>query len=146
MKKKKNEKTDIKQEVEKITSDDKIIVENLDDKEKTKLIYSYSSEIQKLTNELKQKNNPINLLSENADNLISLIKNSADKWLEHKKTSIGFSINMALFAAIIIISIVGSAGWLTYVGKIDGSTFTFLLGLIVGYALTFLQNMINPPH
>lgn len=90
-----------------MTSENKIIVENLNEKEKTDLIYSYSSEIQKLNNELKQRNNPINLLSKNADNLISLIRNSADKWLEHKKTNIKFSISMAIFGGFIISLIVG---------------------------------------
>jgi hypothetical protein len=136
-----------KEQKEKSENEDKpIIVENLNEKEKTELIYNYSTQIQNLKLELKQKTNPINLLSENADNLISLIKNTADKWLEIKKTNIGFSVKMAFFASMIVLIIVGSAGWLTYVGKVDGSTFTFLLGLIVGYVLTFMQNLINPPQ
>ena len=51
---------------------------------------------------------------------------------------------MTLIAFAVIALIIGSAGLLTYLDKIDGSTFTFLLGLIVGYALTFIQGFIQP--
>ncbi|ASV29001.1 hypothetical protein [Maribacter cobaltidurans] len=120
-------------------------IENLSDIEKTKLIYDLRATVRNLENDLEYKNNPINLLSENAENMISLIKETAENWLAIKKTSLGFSLKMAIFAFLIVGLIVGSAAWLTFSGKIDGSTFTFLLGLIVGYALTFLQNLINPP-
>ena len=123
-----------------------VIVEKLSKKERANLIYQQANTIKYLENELRQRNNPIHVLSDNADNLISLIKSTADKWLEIKKTTLGFNTKMALFASLIILMIIGSAGWLTYEGKIDGSTFTFLLGLIVGYALTFIQNLINPPQ
>lgn len=123
-----------------------VIVEELSKKERANLIYQQANKIKYLENELKQRSNPIHVLSDNADNLISLIKSTADKWLEIKKTTLGFNTKMSLFASLIILMIVGSAGWLTYEGKIDGSTFTFLLGLIVGYALTFIQNLINPPQ
>lgn len=123
-----------------------INVEELDKKERGDLIYKQANYIQRLENEIQQRNNPIHILSDNADNLISLIKETADKWLQIRKTTLGFNTKMSFFASAIILIIVGSAGWLTYEGKIDGSTFTFLLGLIVGYALTFIQNLINPPH
>ncbi len=124
----------------------KINVDKLSDNEKTNLIYNYSTQIKQLENELESRNNPISLLSDNADNMISLIKETAENWLAIKKTNLGFSLKMAIFAFLTVGLIVGSAAWLTYIGKIDGSTFTFLLGLIVGYALTFLQNLISPPN
>ena len=51
---------------------------------------------------------------------------------------------MSFMAVLLVCVIIGSASWLTYIGKIDGSTFTFLLGLIVGYVLTFIKEGINP--
>lgn len=134
------------EKTEKVQEKKPVIVEELSKEERADFIYQQANRIQYLENELKQRSNPIHVLSDNADNLISLIKNTADKWLEIKKTTLGFNTKMSLFASLIILMIVGSAGWLTYEGKIDGSTFTFLLGLIVGYALTFIQNLINPPQ
>lgn len=136
------------EESEKLNKEQKkpVIIEELSKKERGDFIFKQANYIQKLESELKQRNNPIHILSDNADNLISLIKETADKWLQIRKTTLGFNTKMSLFASLIIIIIVGSAGWLTYEGKIDGSTFTFLLGLIVGYALTFIQNLINPPQ
>lgn len=55
-----------------------------------------------------------------------------------------FNIRMTSFAVIVIALIILSAGVLTFYDKIDGATFTFLLGLIVGYLLTFLKESINP--
>jgi len=50
---------------------------------------------------------------------------------------------MSLFAVLLVAFIVLVAGLLTWKGKIDGSTFTFLLGLIVGYVLTFVRDQIT---
>lgn len=47
-----------------------------------------------------------------------------------------FQKHMAWIALTVVVVIVGIAAVLTYKGKIDGSTFTFLLGLIVGHVLT----------
>ena len=58
-----------------------IIVEKLSEEKKTELIYQYSARIQSLENEIRVKSNPINILSDNADNLVSLMKSTADKWL-----------------------------------------------------------------
>jgi hypothetical protein len=52
---------------------------------------------------------------------------------------------MAWVAVSVVGLIIAVSGFLTYKGKIDGSTFTFLLGLIVGYVLTFLRDQITGP-
>jgi hypothetical protein len=44
-----------------------------------------------------------------------------------------------------VVLIVLVAGTLTYLDKVDGSTFTFLLGTVVGYVLTFIREWIAPP-
>jgi len=137
------EKTEKQKDYSEILKPKGIIIEKLSDDKKSELIYKQATRIHDLENKIKNKTNPISILSDNTDNLISLISGVADKWLEFKKTNLKFTTTMSVFAFMIILLIVGSAGWLTYLGKIDGSTFTFLLGLIVGYALTFLQNMIN---
>ncbi len=42
--------------------------------------------------------------------------------------------------------VVAAAGLLTYLDKVDGSAFTFLLGLVVGYVLSFVRDAIAPPE
>ena len=42
-----------------------------------------------------------------------------------------------------MIVIIGVATYLTLRGKIDGSTLTFLLGVIVGYVLTFVRCQVT---
>ena len=56
-----------------------------------------------------------------------------------------FSLRMSLIACGVVLAIVVVAGTLTFEGKVDGSTFTFLLGLVVGYVLTFIRDSIQPP-
>ncbi len=123
-----------------------LTVENLTKDESKIYIYKQANRIQFLENELNQRNNPVQFLSENFDKLTSLIEDITNRRLQFKKTSFKFSTTMSLIALIIVLIIVGSAGWLTYLEKIDGSTFTFLLGLVVGYALTFIQSLANPPE
>lgn len=59
-------------------------------------------------------------------------------------TKVKFRVGMTIVAVITVLSIVGAATFLTYVGKIEGSTFGFLLGLIIGYMLTFIRDEIGP--
>jgi hypothetical protein len=87
----------------------------------------------------------IEVISENVEPLSKLITNIAEKYIAIKEREVKFSIAMGLIAVGVVTLIIVSAAILTYYGKIDGSTFTFLLGLIVGYVLTFVKESINPP-
>ncbi|MFB3917248.1 MAG: hypothetical protein ACE14M_11000 [Terriglobales bacterium] len=87
----------------------------------------------------------IGVLSQNADPVIKLLTATAEKYQNGKEREVRLKINMAWFAIGVVIVIVGVAGFLTYKSKIDGSTFTFLLGLIVGYVLTFVRDQITGP-
>ncbi len=60
-----------------------------------------------------------------------------------QEREIRFQKHMPLIALGTVAFIVGVAAFLTYEGKIDGSTFTFLLGLIVGYVLTFVRDQVT---
>jgi xanthine/uracil permease len=80
------------------------------------------------------------------DKVNETINNIADKIFKHQEQERKFSIKMSFLLATLIIFIVIIASVLTYYNKIDGSTFTFLLGLIVGYILTFFTGAIYPPE
>jgi len=55
-------------------------------------------------------------------------------------------MKMAWMVVDLVSVIVLASGILTYFNKIDGSTFTFLLGLIVSYILTFFRDSIDTQY
>jgi len=86
----------------------------------------------------------IDVIDSNSKELITMANEYIQMKRDELKHEIKFSLRMSLFAVIIVFVIVGAATWVTILGKIDGSTYTFLLGLIVGYILTFIKSAINP--
>jgi hypothetical protein len=87
----------------------------------------------------------INTIADRAEPLIAIIKQIAEHVLRSQEAKSRFSFRMSLVAGGIVTLIVIVAGLLTYMGKVDGSTFGFLLGLVVGYVLTFIRDSIRPP-
>ena len=87
----------------------------------------------------------IEVISKNVEPISILITNISEKYIAIKEREFEFSKTMATIAVIVIALIIVSAAILTYFEKIDGSTFAFLLGLIVGYVLTFVKDTITPP-
>ena len=103
----------------------------------------------------KKKNSPqkhiLEILAENEKPLSNLIdsvnktiENVSTQFLRHKKSDIKFSLRMAFILTFIISLIVIVTSILTFYGKLDGAALTFLLGLIVGYMLTFIREAIYP--
>ncbi len=88
----------------------------------------------------------INVLAEKADPIVKLLSATMDRYQKGQDREVRFQTHMAWVAISVVFFIIGVAGFLTYVGKIDGSTFTFLLGLIVGYVLTFIRDQITSPE
>jgi hypothetical protein len=87
----------------------------------------------------------INAIAERAEPIIKLVTTFYERSLKAQEASARFSTGMAIVAAFIITLIVVVSGFLTYSGKLDGASFTFLLGLVVGYLLNFLRDAIVPP-
>jgi hypothetical protein len=89
----------------------------------------------------------VNLVSVIADRMDPLLK-LLEAWLGHskdkEKTTEAHQRAMTVIVAVLVLVIVVSAGLLTYLDKVDGSTFTFLLGLVVGYVLTFVREAVFP--
>jgi hypothetical protein len=88
----------------------------------------------------------INAIAEKADPIIKLVVPMIEKYQKGQEREIKFQIHMAWVAVSVVILVVGVAAFLTFRGKIDGSTFTFLLGLIVGYVLTFVRDQVTGPE
>jgi hypothetical protein len=88
----------------------------------------------------------INVIAEKVDPIVKLVSTTMDKYQKGQELEIQFQTRMACIAIFLVVVIVGVAAFLTYRGKIDGSTFTFLLGLIVGYVLTFVRDQITGPR
>ncbi len=102
-------------------------------------------------NEKKSKKVPsekhiIEVIAEHEQPITNLINLIADKFLKSSERETKFSFNMALLFVFIISMIVIVSALLTFYDKIDGAALTFLLGLIVGYMLTFIREAIYPPE
>lgn len=87
----------------------------------------------------------VNAIADRAKPLLDLITSTMQERQKGITEELRFQIRMAWVAVTVVIVIVGVAAYLTFRGKIDGSTFTFLLGLIVGYVLTFVRDQIRGP-
>ncbi len=85
----------------------------------------------------------ITILAEKADPIVKLLTTTIKGYQDGKEREVRFQTRMAWVAVSVVVLIVGVSAFLTYHGKIDGSTFTFLLGLIVGYVLTFVRDQIT---
>ena len=85
----------------------------------------------------------INVLADRADPVVKLLTAAVTSYQKGQERENSFQKHMAWIALTVVVVIVGVAAILTYKGKIDGSTFTFLLGLIVGYVLTFVRDQIT---
>ena len=94
---------------------------------------------------LEVKEGLIEVISKNVEPISILITNVSEKYIAIKEREFEFSKTMAIIAVIVVALIIVSSAVLTYFEKIDGSTFAFLLGLIVGYVLTFVKDTITPP-
>ena len=86
------------------------------------------------------------VIAEKADPIVKLLSTSISGYQQSKEREVKHQRYMALVAISVVVLIVGASSFLTYRGKIDGSTFTFLLGLIVGYVLTFVRDQITGPE
>lgn len=86
----------------------------------------------------------VDRLADRAEPLIEIFKAFAERSAQAQATKVKFRIGMTIVAVVTVLSLVGAATFLTYVGKIEGSTFGFLLGLIIGYMLTFIRDAIGP--
>ncbi len=88
----------------------------------------------------------IDVIADRIDPLLQLFRAFFEQSIKRHKAKAAFDLRMAWIVLTIIFIIVGVSGALTYLDKIDGATFTFLLGLIVGYVLTFIRDAIRTPE
>jgi hypothetical protein len=92
--------------------------------------------------------NLVDLINVLADRMDAIIKVYQTTMAHRQTTQVNedrFQMKMSWLALSMVAFIVVVAAFLTYRGKIDGSTFTFLPGLIVGYLLTFVRDQITGP-
>lgn len=86
----------------------------------------------------------INTIADRVDPIVKLLTAWMEQSLKAKQSENRFQAGMAWVAVSVVLVVVSVAGGLTYTGHVDGSTFTFLLGLVVGYVLTFVRDAIQP--
>lgn len=86
----------------------------------------------------------VNAVADRAENLVKLITAISEGSRKAQEARAQFSIRIAWVAVVVVLLIVGVSGFLTYVGKVDGSAFSFLIGVVIGYLLTFLREAVTP--
>ncbi len=86
----------------------------------------------------------IDKVADRFEPIVKIIQTVAESNLKSRQSDSKFRIHMAWIAAVVVTVIVGVATFLTFNDKMDGSTYGFLLGLIVGYVLTFIRDAIRP--
>lgn len=87
----------------------------------------------------------VNTVADRIEPVLKLVTTVMERSLESQQQHARFRTHMAWIAVAVVALIVCTAAWLTYLGKIDGATMGFLLGLVVGYVLTFIRDAITPP-
>lgn len=122
-------------------------LEDLSHEEQKDMLLKQHKEIFRLKKELKKgEESIIDIIAKNVEPLSKLISDIAEKWIKIKDKESRFRVSMGIIAVIVVSLIVGVAAFLTYYNRIEGATFTFLLGLIVGYMLTFIREASYPPE
>ena len=76
----------------------------------------------------------INVVADRVEPIVKIVHTFAETSLKTKQSDSHFRIHMAWIAVAVVGIIVGVATILTFSGKMDGSTYGFLLGSIMGYA------------
>ena len=87
----------------------------------------------------------IDAIANRSDPIVKLVTTFFERSLKASEARARHGVRMALIAMAVVVVVVATASILTYVGRLEGSTFGFLLGLIIGYVLTFVRDSVNPP-
>ncbi|WP_225741283.1 hypothetical protein [Halorussus halophilus] len=86
--------------------------------------------------------NAIRPLLENPDDAEKLIETTFDKWNTAKEQGLKYQWRMVMVVGGLFSVVLLSASWLTYTGVLQGSAYTLLLGTLIGYLLTFLEDYL----
>lgn len=86
----------------------------------------------------------VDVVADRVDPILKLISSVMERSLKAQESGARFRTKMAWIAVMVVALVVGTASVLTYNDKLDGSTYGFLLGLVVGYVLTFVRDAITP--
>lgn len=86
----------------------------------------------------------LKILTQLAKDILEYNKGERDFETQMEKDEKKFNTRMGVIAALLVVFVVSVAAWLTFLNKIDGATFTFLLGIVVGYMLLFFRDAIFP--
>lgn len=86
----------------------------------------------------------VNVIADRVDPLIDLLTTWTEQSIKSQEATASHQVRMAWVVVSVVGLVVVVAAALTYLGKLDGSALTFLLGLVVGYVLTFVRESLNP--
>jgi hypothetical protein len=70
-----------------------------------------------------------------------VIESAMGSWAKLQRGILFYSGIRMVLVVVLLSSIVVVASWLTSIGRLDSSSFIFLLGILIGYLLTFLTKV-----
>ena len=86
----------------------------------------------------------INVVADRIEPIVQLWTTVSQERLKEQQAQARFQTRLSWVAVAVIALIVGTSAFFAYSDKLDGSTFAFLMGTVVGYVLTFLRGWIVP--
>ena len=96
----------------------------------------------------KQQNNEntalfSNQFFEDPDEFESFVNSIVDRITNIKKAQRKHDLKVIIIGAALFLGVLTASTVLTYAGKLSSSAYTFLLGTIVGYLLTFIDKNLG---
>lgn len=89
-----------------------------------------------------QVENPMRPLVENPDETRELIDTIFDRWQESQEQGLSHRFRLVLVVAALFLAVLIASSYLTQQQILPGSAYTLLLGTIIGYLLTFLEDYL----
>jgi len=89
-----------------------------------------------------RERNPLETAMENSEGTESLINTLFDRWEKMQEGGRVHQRRLTIVAGILFLSVLISSTYLTHQGVLNDSAYTLLLGTLVGYMLTFLEDYL----
>lgn len=89
-----------------------------------------------------QVENPIRPLMENPDDTKEVIDTIFERWQESQEQGLAHKFRLILVVALLFLAVLIASSYLTQQQILPSSAYTLLLGTIIGYLLTFLEDYL----
>ena len=89
-----------------------------------------------------QVETPLQTMVDNPESVENLIETTFNRWGEMKQEGFSHQLNLIIVVGALFLSVLIASTVLVWQGVLAGSAYTFLLGTLTGYLLTFLEDFL----